>query len=111
MKSARVLMLLAAAGAMHAQTWDNSGNSMLNGQYYFRQVYYVIGDQYGDLSDAITLYGNITFDGNGNYSITTADSGKYVDAAAGSILNFTTTGTYSIASSGYGFISSPNPNV
>lgn len=106
MKFARFLVLLAAAGAIQAQTWDTSGNSMLNGTYYFRQVYYVIGDEYGDLSEAVSIYGNISFDGNGNYSIASA---KVLDSASGSAIpqNFTTTGTYSIASSGYGFLSSP----
>jgi len=111
MRFARLLMLLAAAGAIQAQTvaWDNSGNGMLSGRYYFRQVYYVIGDQYGDLSEAVTIYGNITFDGNGNYSIVTTDNAQYLDASGSGYKGgaFTTTGTYSIAASGYGFISSP----
>jgi len=65
-------MLFTAAGAIYAQTsaaWDNSGNSMLSGTFYFRQVVYSIGDATGDLSDAGALYGEITFDGNGNWTI------------------------------------------
>jgi uncharacterized protein (TIGR03437 family) len=113
-------MLLAVAGAMYAQTsatWDNSGNSMLSGTYYFRQVAYSIGDSTGDLNDAIALYGIITFDGNGNWSINGngANGGvAYVDAAnSGSnglpiVTGLTaTTGTYTIGGSGYGSISSP----
>ena len=85
---------------------------MLKGTYYFRSVYYVIGDQYGDLGEAVTIYGGITFDGNGNYSITTANGAQYLDYSyeyeqpyGGGA--FTATGTYSISSSGYGFISDP----
>jgi uncharacterized protein (TIGR03437 family) len=115
MRIARMLMLLAAAGAVQAQTsapWDTSGNGMLNGTYYFRQVIYVIGDEDGDISRAVTIYGNISFDGNGNYSITSTSNAAILDysyeyeetVAAGS---FTASGTYSIAASGYGFIASP----
>ena len=48
-------MLLAVGLAAQAQTWDTSGNGMLSGTYYFRQVIYIIGDQYGDLGEAISL--------------------------------------------------------
>jgi uncharacterized protein (TIGR03437 family) len=111
-------MLLAAAGAMYAQTsaaWDNSGNSMLSGTYYFRQVVYSIGDSTGDLNDAAALYGEITFDGNGNWSINGngANGGAVlVDAAEQAISAVkAATGTYVIGGSGYGSISSPNPVV
>ena len=111
MKFARFLIMLAAAGAIQAQTgWDTSGNGMLTGTYYFRQVYYVIGDQSGDLSEAVATYGNINFDGNGNYTITTTPTNfaTYVDTTCQCVGKFAaTTGTYSIAKSGYGFISSP----
>jgi uncharacterized protein (TIGR03437 family) len=101
-----VLLLMAAIAAPAATTWDNSGNSKLTGTYYFRQVYYIVGDQYGDLSRAIAAYGMIKFDGNGNYSITAAEGAKFLDSGAGAG-NLITSGTYSIAASGFGFISSP----
>jgi uncharacterized protein (TIGR03437 family) len=108
MKSASLLILLAAACAIQAQTWDTSGNSKLKGQYYFRQVIYGESDKYGDLESEEILYGNITFDGNGNYAIT----GLYyfnglssgIPSSSGAV---NTTGTYSIAASGYGFIGNP----
>jgi hypothetical protein len=109
MRIARWLMLLAAAGAVQAQTttpWDTSGNSMLTGTYYFRQVYYVIGDTSGDLSEAVSIYGNVSFDGNGNYSITTASNAVIYDSSSEPGV-FTGSGTYSIAASGYGFMTSP----
>src|ERR1017187_1616168 len=97
------LLLMAAIAAQGATSWDSSGNGMLNGTYYFRQVYYLVGDQYGDLSRAISLYGMIKFDGKGGYSITATEQAKYLDSYAGAG-NLLATGTYSIASSGYGFI-------
>src|SRR5581483_222061 len=108
-KLARFLPFLIVAAAAHAQTWDTSGNSMLNGTYYFRQVYYVLGDQNGDLGEAVSLYGNIKFDGNGNYSITKTENAVFYDLSSSSVNQgtLTATGTYSIAASGYGFISSP----
>ncbi len=112
MRFVRILMLLAAGGALYAQTsapWDNTGNGMLNGAYYFRQLYYVLGDNSGDLAEAVTLYGTITFDGNGNYSITNAQVIDY-SYSSGQVANygaFTTTGAYAIAASGYGFLASP----
>lgn len=109
MKFARFWIFLLAAGGIQAQTavnWDNSGNSMLKGTYYFRQVYYVLGDCNGDLGEAVTIYGGINFDGNGNYTVTAANGAQYIDTAGGGGL-FTSSGTYSIASSGYGFLSSP----
>jgi uncharacterized protein (TIGR03437 family) len=85
---------------------------MLSGTFYFRQVVYSIGDQTGDLNDAAALYGNITFDGNGNWSINGngANGGAvFVDAAQGGVSPIpATTGTYVIAGSGYGSISSPS---
>jgi uncharacterized protein (TIGR03437 family) len=107
MKSARVLSLLLLAGffsVANAQTFDTSGNGLLNGADYFRQVFYQF-DSTGSLAREVALFGNITFDGNGHYSI----SGSKVDTSSSSTSaqSFTTTGTYSIAASGMGFISNP----
>jgi len=102
------LCLFGAALCQQAmgQTWDNTGNGLLKGTYYFRQVLWFLGDDAGDLGRAISVYGNITFDGNGTYSITNT---QVFDSSFGNPQNFTGTGTYSIAASGYGFISSPLP--
>ncbi len=88
-----------------AQTWDTSGNSLLQGTYYFRHVIWSVGDLYGNLSQATSLYGNISFDGNGNYTITNA---KVTDSNQGNQLSFpNSTGTYSISASGYGYLMNP----
>ena len=69
MKLARLVALLCAATGWQAaaQTWDTSGNGMLNGQYYFREVIFVSSS--GSLSRGLALYGTISFNGTGTYSI------------------------------------------
>jgi len=107
MKLNRILILLiAAAGVGLAQgpSWDPSGNGLLNGNYYFRQAYYLIGDNSGDFQGAFAIYGNINFDGNGHYALQNATlisdySGAPAPAA------YSISGTYSMSSSGFGFLS------
>ncbi len=104
MKVARALLLLSMAAGLTAQTWDTSGNGMLNGQYYFRHVVYLLssaGD--GSLSDAYALYGTMTFNGTGAYTMSAIGS----QGSTGQAGNVTTPGTYSIAASGQGFLSNP----
>jgi len=108
MKFAQVLLLAFATAALPAgaQTtgWDNTGNNKLNGTYYFRQVIYQLsnaGD--GSLADAASLYGTVTFSGTGTYTMNVV----LADLASGNLQQGTLSGTYSIASSGQGFLSSP----
>jgi uncharacterized protein (TIGR03437 family) len=84
-----------------AQVWDFTGNNLLNGTYVFRDVIYV-PDAAANVTRAIAVFGNITFNGNGSYSI----SGNVADSGVGTG-PFTTTGTYSIAPNGYGFMTHP----
>jgi uncharacterized protein (TIGR03437 family) len=86
-----------------AQVWDPTGNSQLSGTYYFREVLYATGDQAGDLQDAVSIYGGITFNGSGGYSITGTQATLY-DASQNSTAAFTSSGTYTIGASGHGFI-------
>ena len=108
---ASVVGLLAAgimaSGPAAAQVWDPTGNNQLNGSYYFREVLYPVGDQAGDLSDGISIYGAVTFNGNGTYSITstsTSSQAALFDAMAGQIEAVSSSGTYTIGASGHGFI-------
>jgi uncharacterized protein (TIGR03437 family) len=105
MRFAYLLLILSAATVWRAdaQTWDTSGNSMLKGTYYFREVAYVVGDDYGDLSEAAAVYNTISFDGNGNYTV----NAIVADSGANSLETLNTSGKYSIAASGYGFIQNP----
>jgi uncharacterized protein (TIGR03437 family) len=99
-----LLLLSAAAGFQaSAQSWDSSGNGMLKGTYYFREVFYAVGYNDGSLSEATALYGSITFSGTGTYTaqVSLFDSGAGLES--GPISG----GTYSISASGYGFISNP----
>ncbi len=128
MRILTVSMLLCTASvwplAAQAPPFDTSGNGKLNGTYYFRHVLYGIDTQadssgiIGDVNAAIALYGNITFDGNGNYNITNgvvAEAGSGTETlacfVAGSPANCSSnngvTGTYSISASGFGFIANP----
>jgi uncharacterized protein (TIGR03437 family) len=104
MRLAPLALLLAAATCWPAaaQSWDTSGNNLLNGTYYFREVFYVIGDSYGDLNQAITLYGTVSFNGSGAYTMSATDYDSYYGAGSGTL-----SGTYGISASGYGFISNP----
>ena len=110
-----LLLLAATTRPAAAQSWDTSGNSLLKGTYYFREVLYVVGsDQYGDLSQAIAMYGNITFSGTGTYTLScqVADSSLGMLTCLAWLQDYygtsaTTSGTYSISASGYGFLSNP----
>lgn len=106
--SAALLTFAAIVPAFAATpAWDSSGNSQLNGTYYFRQVIYA-ADSGGNASAFYAYYGNIVFNGAGGYSIT---SGTFLsDSSSGFQENTAATlsgGTYSVSASGFGFLSSP----
>ena len=71
--------------------------SISTGTYYFRQVAYSFGQ---GLSAA--AYGNIKFDGAGNYQIFGA---MEIDSNSGFPQPYSSSGTYSISASGFGFLS------
>ena len=86
------------SGPLAAQVFDNTGNSLLNGKYYFREVLYTATDE-------VAVYGNIIFSA-GTYTL----SGTQLldcnqGGCAGPSAYSPPTGTYSISASGYGFIS------
>jgi len=87
------LMVLATTLPVGAQTWDNTGNNLLSGSYYFREVTVTANDTYA-------IYGTITFS-NGTYTMNAVE----IEAANGEGGAYTPSGTYSIAASGFGFIS------
>ncbi|MDQ6758859.1 MAG: hypothetical protein M3Z32_03200 [Acidobacteriota bacterium] len=98
------LLSLAFGPNAGAQTFDTSGNNLLQGTSYFRQVIWIIGDNSGSLSRALAFYGTINFDGNGKYTIANA---QIFDSDAGRVQTFSVTGTYSISASGFGYLSDP----
>ncbi len=87
-----------------AQSWDTSGNRLLHGTYYFRQVMWLGGyNSANDLKEAIAVYGNIVFGGDGTYALTA----KAADAPGKTATPITGSGTYTIEASGYGYMSTP----
>jgi uncharacterized protein (TIGR03437 family) len=99
-----LLLLIVTAGPAAAQNWDSSGNGLLNGSYNFRQVMWLGGfNSANNLPEAIAVYGNIAFDGNGTYTLTA----QAADAAEKTVTPVTGTGAYTIAASGYGYMSTP----
>jgi uncharacterized protein (TIGR03437 family) len=97
-------LTLIGAGSVAAQTWDTSGNHLLNGTYYFRDATYQVNDAVGNLAYAAALYGTISFDGNGNY---TMNSPFLVDSNGNDQAEPSVIGTYKISASGYGFLDNP----
>src|SRR5579864_9509854 len=88
-----LLLLTAFSGRLTAQVFDNTGNGLLNGKYYFRELIITANDE-------AVLYGNITFSG-GTYTISGA---QIVDYNQQSISPYSSSGTYTISASGFGFI-------
>jgi len=99
MKLSATLLILAAAATLPVvgQVFDNSGNGMLNGEYYFREVTFTS-------TDYIALYGNITFT-SGTYAVTGTQGLDCNQSGCSGPSSYSTNGTYSISASGYGFIS------
>ena len=89
------LLLASCCVGLSAQSWDTTGNSLLSGNYYFREVYFTS-------SAAVSLYGNIAFSGNGTYTINAVGFQCGTSCGLG---NYQTSGTYSIGANGFGFIS------
>lgn len=126
-------LLLTATLPIFGQgtVFDNSGNGMLSGTYYFRHVLYGISSQadesgiIGDISEAIAVYGNISFNGSGTYTIIGGIvSDSYVDSQEEAIVQdglscylagtlctaaqgTNVTGTYAISSNGFGYLTNP----
>src|ERR1700689_280243 len=97
-------MFMVATWPAAAQSWNTSGNGLLNGTYYFRQVMWLGGyNSANNLHEAIAVYGNIVFGGNGTYTLTA----KAADAAENTVTSITGSGTYTLGGSGYGYMSTP----
>jgi uncharacterized protein (TIGR03437 family) len=94
--------LTVGQASAQGPTFDTSGNGLLSGVHFFRRVVYYLGDNAGDLQQAQAFYGAINFDGNGHYTISGA---QLFDSNNSGVVSFSQTGTYSVAASGYGFMS------
>ena len=89
---------LASAVTLAGQTVSNQS---LNGKYFFRHVS-LATDASGNITDARSLLGNITFDGSGKYTF----SGQQVVGAAAAVA-LSGNGTYSVDPAGFVALSSP----
>jgi uncharacterized protein (TIGR03437 family) len=85
-------------------SFDNSGNSMLKGAYFVRQVLLVADSNSSAITQAVSLTGTMTFDGNGNYSFSGQQLNSANQAAAS---NYTVSGVYAVSSSGQVQIQTP----
>jgi uncharacterized protein (TIGR03437 family) len=103
MKSVFLFVVAAAMPALsNGQIWDSSGNGQLNGAYNFRQVQYT-SDGAGNITGEIAYFGTISFSGTGTYTL----SGSNTLVSSAGPLGIPSSGTYSVAGSGYGFLSDP----
>ncbi len=90
-KPALTIFLLAASGTAFGQVFTNA---TLTGKYYARHVQ-VTTDVNNGLTDARSIVGSLTFDGNGNYSFT----GQQVVLTAAPAA-FSVAGTYKMNAGG-----------
>jgi uncharacterized protein (TIGR03437 family) len=105
MRLARAILLFSVVTGCQVfgqgLVWDSSGNSMLSGTYYFRDVAWVASSS---SSAGYALFGSVTFSGNGTYTMNTP---TYLEAGEGSEVESSITGTYSIGAGGFGYLSDP----
>jgi uncharacterized protein (TIGR03437 family) len=95
----RTLFLIVVAGyfavSARAQTFDTSGDGLLNGPYFVRELALLV-DTSGALVQAFSASGTITFDGTGNYNF----SGQILDSNVGTPQSSNFSGTYAVQSNG-----------
>jgi uncharacterized protein (TIGR03437 family) len=75
---------------------------LLNGTYYFRDLACRPVSPSG-LKEAVAVFGNITFDGNGNYTV----SAMVNDSSGTAPYPLSTNGTYVVSASGLGYLTHP----
>jgi uncharacterized protein (TIGR03437 family) len=96
-----LLLLGTCAWQSSAQSLDSTGNGMLNGTYYMRQVFYILASESNAIVENVTIQGNITFDGAGGYTF----NGTVLNNTSNPVSNpLTSSGNYSVSGSGEGYI-------
>ncbi len=96
--------MFCAAG-LYGQTPDSSGNGLLKGSFRFRHIAVQVVDTSYNPSDISGVYGTITFDGAGNYTLSGTMLDNLLTNGLPQALNVTA--TYAIGSSGSGYIVNP----
>lgn len=105
-----VLAFTTGACLLYGQTnvsVDTSGDGLLSGKYFVRQVVFQNVNASGVAGEATLIYGTATFDGKGNYTLTGTVVDNTVSSGAPKPLSFT--GTYAIAANGTGHVDNPIP--
>src|SRR5205807_1763012 len=106
-RTATILCAIAgiSASGQNFQNFDTSGNSLLSGSYFVRQVLTSnLNQSNSAIGRARSLIGTMTFDGNGKYTFT----GQLMDSQGGSTAqSYSTSGTYSAAANGMVQIQNP----
>jgi uncharacterized protein (TIGR03437 family) len=98
----KVLAFGALTGVMFGQVLSNSS---LTGKYFVRHIQFTT-DANNNATDARSITGAITFDGQGNYSFT----GQQVIGAANTA-NYTVGGTYSVNAAGTVSLTNPQTST
>jgi uncharacterized protein (TIGR03437 family) len=80
------------------QTADTSGNSLLTGNYFVRQILFTNLTNAGAIGQARSLSGTAAFDGNGHYTFTGQTSDNTTNSGQAQAFNFS--GAYSVTSGG-----------
>jgi len=100
---ASILPLAMMPAPVAAQSFDTSGTAGLAGNYLFRYVNF-FNDQYGNLTEACSLTGVITFDGQGNYTTTNV---QLYDSVSPGYCASLGGGTYGVQSNGIAQLDNP----
>jgi uncharacterized protein (TIGR03437 family) len=96
-----LLLLLAPASAAFGQNFDTSGNGMLKGAYFVRELL-LAGPSGPSVSKAVSIVGTVTFDGNGGYTF----NGQQTIRGGATNTALSLNGTYKAAANGFVIIQS-----
>src|SRR5579864_8247391 len=91
-----VIVCVSISAAGIAQSFDNSANGMLKGDYFLRQVLLSNIASNGSIGRTRSILGIITFDGNGNYTFT----GQMADTQIAQPQSYSVSGQYNLAPNG-----------
>src|SRR5579864_1094770 len=91
-----VMVGISVAAAAMAQNFDTSGNGMLQGDYFVRQVLLSNIANNGSIGRARSIVGILTFDGSGNYKF----SGQIADTQTAQPQSYSASGQYRLAANG-----------
>ena len=88
--------LLVAASAAAQGNPDSSGDGLVHGDYFVRELL-MTGNPNGSVTAAVSVTGTATFDGKGNYTF----KGQSQSLASGSNNSVSLSGTYNVAGNGF----------